>query len=69
VNVDLRCPVNPSRLFAKLQMQEAVIVEGNLIEVACTDCRQLRNDPDVLRVVHRFNVIGEAVETEVVRKT
>lgn len=54
---DLRCPVNPSRLFARLR--GPVIVEGNLIEVACRDCRRGRR----VRVLHRFDVLGNLVET------
>lgn len=54
---ELRCPVNPSRLFARLR--GPVIVEGNLIEVACRDCRRGRR----VQVLHRFDVLGNLVET------
>lgn len=63
--VEIRCPVNTSRLFLKLH--DARIVEGNLIEVACRDCRteeRLRN-PAVRLVLHRFDVLGVLIETDV----
>ena len=69
IDVDLRCPVNRSRLLARVKRDPAVqIVEGNLVEVACTHCRNemRRSDPTVLRVLHRFNVLGDLVETETV---
>ena len=67
--VDLRCPVDTRRLFARLRRGEAQIVDGNLVEVACDDCRRARRKTgDTVRLVlHRFNVLGECVETEVVR--
>lgn len=61
---DLRCPVTPRRKFA-------LVVEGNLIETACMDCKQTRRrqgDHDVAIVLHRYNLLGEHVETEVVRR-
>jgi hypothetical protein len=67
--VDLRCPVFPKALFARLRSGEAVIRPGsNLIEVSCRDCRnaeRAQNGP-CTRVLHRFNVLGEHVETQVV---
>lgn len=63
--VELRCPANPSRLFAKVVTERPLtIVEGNLIEVACRDCAK---DRGVRRVLHRFDVTGELIETEVLR--
>lgn len=54
---ELRCPVNPSKLFMKLS--RPIITDGNLIEVACRDCRRKRG----VRVLHRYNVLGDLVET------
>lgn len=69
--VELRCNANPLRLLAKIrQPQSGVeIVEGNLIEIACDHCKRTRRqqDPDVKLVLHRWNVVGELVDTEVVR--
>jgi hypothetical protein len=64
--VDIRCPENPVRLFFRID--RIVNIDGaNLIEVACRDCRNQRRaeDPQVSLVLHRFNVAGELVETEV----
>lgn len=60
-DAELRCPRNPSRLFARLRLrgEPVQIVEGNLIEVSCRDCRGRGTD----RVLHRYNVLGELVET------
>jgi len=65
--VELRCDVNPSRLLAKVN--NPVIVEGNLIEIACDHCKKSarRGDPTVRQVLHRFDVTGELIESEVVR--
>jgi len=65
--VELRCDRNPSKLLGKVD--RPVIVEGNLIEIACYDCvKRLRKDGEtVQRVLHRWNVLGELIETEVQR--
>jgi len=68
--VEVRCPVGPQRLFTKLKLGEefAVYVEsGNLIEFTCGDCarRLSREQQRMLRVFHRFNFLGELVETTV----
>lgn len=69
--VELRCPIGPQRLLSKLVLARETprIVPGNLIELACSDCKQTqrRRDPSVVRVLHRFNLVGELVESEVVR--
>lgn len=70
MEVELRCDLNPSRLFARWKVDPNVrIVEGNLIEVACNDCRDAlrRRGEDVARVLHSFNVLGELVQTDVVK--
>lgn len=64
--VDLRCPITPRRLFARLRSREALIDPGtNLVEVACDDCKKSarRLGHDVGPVLHRFNLLGECVET------
>ena len=62
VDNQLRCPAAYHKLLGK-------IVEGNLIEVACSDCvRAIRNGGEtVTQVLHRFNILGELVETQIVR--
>ena len=68
--IELRCNSNPLRLLAKIrQPQSGVeIVEGNLIEIACDHCKRTQRqvDPTVRLVVHRWNVVGELVETEII---
>jgi hypothetical protein len=64
---DLRCPIDSRRLFGRVR--GAQIVAGNLIEIACDDCRKTarRNGQvDVSLVLHRFNVLGEHIESETV---
>lgn len=66
----IRCPVGPRRLLAIVvsEGEKPKITDGNLIEFACSDCcRSLRREgQDVARVLHRFNILGEEVETVVV---
>lgn len=57
--VELRCVANHSRLLAKVRNPH--IVDGNLIEIACRDCAKATGAD---RVLHRFNVLGELIETE-----
>lgn len=68
--VELRCNVNPSRLLGKIKDPDAgvTIVDGNLIEIACDWCKQSHRmkGERVKVVVHRYNVLGELVDTEVV---
>lgn len=68
--VEMRCPTGPRRLLAKLRQsgRRPSVVEGNLIEFACPDCarRERKTDPTVFRVLHRFDLIGTLVESEVV---
>jgi hypothetical protein len=68
--VDVRCPVTPRRLFAKLQLGEAEVDRSdNTLTVACLDCRTARRrmgQPCTL-VLHRFNMLGACLGTEVRR--
>lgn len=69
--IDIRCPADPRHLFLKLKRagEPTPVVDGNLIELACDDCKRKarREDPTVLRVFHHFNLLGELVETIVQR--
>lgn len=70
VAVELRCEQNPSRLLGKMLRDPTVkIVEGNLVEIACDHCKaDLRRGGDSCkRVLHRFDVLGDLIETEVIR--
>lgn len=68
--VELRCPVGPRKLFAKLRLsgEKPLITSGNLIELSCQDCRRrLRSqNREVKLVLHRFDISGLLVETVVV---
>jgi hypothetical protein len=68
--VDLRCPVTPRRLFAKIRMGEATIDRSdNTISVACDDCRSAmrRMGQDARLVVHTFTMLGVCIGTKVQR--
>lgn len=68
--VEIRCPEDPRRLLSKLLLSggKPTVVEGNLIEFACDNCKKaLRSSgQSVVRVLHRYNLAGELVETEVI---
>ena len=68
-HVEIRCPVGPKRLLAKLRLagQHPIFTEGNLMEFACDDCkRSLRKSGrQVTRVLHRYNFLGELVENAI----
>lgn len=68
--VELHCPVGPQRLFAKLRLagSRPPVTLDNLIEFSCQDCRRsLKRDGRAASLVlHRYNIIGELVENEVI---
>jgi hypothetical protein len=66
--VEIRCPLGPRNLFTKLRLGQEIgrhLSAGNLIEVTCNWCerRLMREDGTAVRVFHRFNFLGELVET------
>jgi hypothetical protein len=75
--VEVRCPVPvelpsghciPGRLLLKLRLSGEIpsyVYPDNLIELACDDCRgRLRKrGVNVKRVLHRFDLAGNLVET------
>jgi hypothetical protein len=75
--VEVRCPVSqplpdghcrPGRLLLKLRLSgilPSFVHPDNLIELACDDCkyRLKRAGHPVKRVLHRFDLAGELVET------
>jgi len=66
-SIELRCPVNPRKLLAKVlsEGRKPNYVEGNLVEFSCSDCRSsLRKQGVSVRLVlHRYNLLGEMIET------
>lgn len=69
--IEIRCPVGPQRLFMKLVAtgEQIHVTSDNLMEFSCADCRKsLRTrGQQVALVLHRYNLLGEHVEDEIVR--
>lgn len=68
--VEIRCPTGAKKLLMVVRrLQETpVIVDGNLLELPCPDCRQnvaAIKGRKPKRVLHRFNVLGDLVESEI----
>lgn len=67
--VEVRCPVGPRKLFTKLKLGEESgrYLSNNLIEFTCGDCARRigREHRQRVRVYHRFNFIGELIQTVV----
>jgi hypothetical protein len=78
---DIRCPQGPKKLLAKLSKpseeelqdyRESKRIVSNLLELSCRDCTKEtrreaveRGQEPPLRVLHRYNLVGELVETVV----
>ena len=65
---ELRCPIGPQRLLAVVRKTGDIhqMVDGNLLELACRDCRAVVAKEQGRKpkyVLHRFNVVGELVES------
>lgn len=71
IEVELRCLVGPKRLFGKaITAVGRIVAVDNLMEFACSDCKRARRKAglEVELVLHRFNLMGELVETVEVMK-
>lgn len=69
--IEIRCPVGPRRLFMKMLSagQRPEVTASNLIELACSDCKRLLRDKHGVkctRVLHRYDLSGELIETSLV---
>jgi hypothetical protein len=68
--VDIKCPVGPQKLLMRLKLdgKRPSIVEGNLLELNCDECKKnmRRQRMAVVRVLHRYDLLGRLIETEVV---
>jgi hypothetical protein len=64
--VDLRCP-GMGNLLGRAEAA-ATTVPGGVVELACWYCARARRyvGTPCVRVVHRFNLLGELLETEVI---
>ena len=65
---ELRCPLGARRLFAIMRQRgerPSYVQPDNLIEFSCYDCRHRLEVQGrrVARVLHRFNLGGELIET------
>jgi hypothetical protein len=64
---DVRCPNSPNRLFLKVVADgdKPVVTNGNLMELACSDCARARRKKGqgIFRVLHRYAINGELWET------
>jgi hypothetical protein len=75
--IEVRCPVpqelpsghsRPGRLLLKLRLSGEIpsyVYPDNLIELACEECRERlrKRGVRVKRVLHRFDLAGNLVET------
>ena len=65
--IDLRCPIGPRKLLARLRSEgkKPSVVDGNLMELYCRDCSRdaKTTNEEVLHVLHRFDLIGDLVES------
>ena len=69
---EMRCPADHRRLFGIMCNESIHPEEGEepLVQFACRECRKMFqvNDQDVVRVLHYFNLEGQFVRTEVIRR-
>lgn len=66
--LELRCPIGARRLFARMRLsgeRPSFVHPDNLIEFSCYDCRHAmqRRGRSVKRVLHRYDLAGELIET------
>ena len=67
--IELRCPIGFRALLGSVIANGQSVVhvdrETNLVELLCRDCtkRARHIDPRIYHVFHRYNVMGDLVET------
>lgn len=70
--LELRCPDGMGKLLGKVRRRAEPPwrIADDLIELHCSNCRRTMNaaGTDAARVLHRFNFLGELIETEVVSR-
>jgi hypothetical protein len=68
--VELRCPEGMGKLLAKTSHEgpAALALAAGVVEVACSNCARAHRARGLFcaRVLHRFNLLGELVGTEIV---
>lgn len=69
--LELRCPVGPRALLAKIVAAggPVVVTPDNLVELSCRDCkhRERANGNTCRLVLHRFDIAGNLVESEILQ--
>lgn len=69
---EIRCPLGPRRLFAKLRQEgkrPTYTEDRTLVEFACVDCRKAYENDTGERprqVLHRYNILGEYAGSTVI---
>lgn len=64
--IDIRCPIDPRRLFFKIEIRDGSFHIPATAQVACDDCKRLlrrKGRPDVQRVIHVYDLDGNFVES------
>ncbi len=67
--VELRCPEGMRKLLGKaIHATAARPLPDGVLELTCSNCARARRAAGTpcLRVLHRFNLLGELIATEVV---
>lgn len=72
--VELRCPIGPQQLLAKViwsgdPEDHLAATDQGLVEISCRDCTksERKKDQTVRRVLHRFHPNGTLVESLIER--
>lgn len=72
-SIEIRCPFGPQRLFMKLVLYDEIKEETSIpdyldMEFACSDCARFyrKDHKNVYRVLHRYSIVGEYRETEII---
>ncbi len=62
--VDLRCPASMGKLLGRTR---PAALPGGVVELACNNCTRAYRAAgvDAARVLHRFNLLGEPLSTEI----
>lgn len=70
--IEIRCPSSLRRLFMIMRTNgEKLRVTDNLMEFSCSDCARLlrKKGRDVFRVLHRYDLAGELIESIIIDRT
>lgn len=66
---EIRCKEGPRALLMKMKVtgDQVHVTSSNLLQLQCSWCtrQQRRLNPDIVRVCHEFNILGELVNSEI----